>query len=107
MVIEDRLPSLFEAVNNDFASQSSRFKTNADSSWSINHKELRSDRASFFINRSWRGGTRSIAYLARVTSAGIATAPAAKVEAMYDPEKLALSDSKTLTTLKKETIVSE
>jgi uncharacterized protein YfaS (alpha-2-macroglobulin family) len=107
VVIEDRLPSLFEAVNNDFASQSSRFKTNADSSWSINHKELRSDRASFFINRSWRGGTRSIAYLARVTSAGIATAPAAKVEAMYDPEKLALSDSKTLTTLKKETMVSE
>jgi len=107
VVIEDRLPSLFEAVNNNFASQSSRFKTNSDSSWSINHKELRSDRASFFIDRSWRSGTRTIAYLARVTSAGVATAPAAKVEAMYDPERIALSDSKTLTTLRKETIVSE
>ncbi|MCP5535765.1 MAG: hypothetical protein H7A51_05960 [Akkermansiaceae bacterium] len=107
VVIEDRLPSLFEAVNNDFASQSSRFTTNSDSSWSIAHKELRSDRASFFINRSWGGGTRSIAYLARVTSAGVATAPAAKVEGMYDPTKIALSDSKTLTTLKKETIVGE
>ncbi|MBT8045355.1 MAG: hypothetical protein KJO79_10430, partial [Verrucomicrobiae bacterium] len=107
VVIEDRLPSLFETVNNDFASQSSRFKTNSDSSWSVAHKELRSDRASFFINRSWRGGTRSIAYLARVTSAGVATAPAAKVEAMYDPEKIALSNSKTLTTLRKETIAGE
>ncbi len=107
VVIEDRLPSLFEAVNNDFASQSSRFSTNSDNTWSIAHKELRSDRASFFINRSWHSGTRTISYLARVTSAGIATAPAAKVEAMYDPERLALSDSKTLTTLKKQTVVSE
>jgi uncharacterized protein YfaS (alpha-2-macroglobulin family) len=107
VVIEDRLPSLFEAVNNNFASQRSRFSTNSDNTWRIAHKELRSDRASFFINRSWRNGTRTISYLARVTSAGIATAPAAKVEAMYDPERIALSDSKILTTLKNETIVSE
>ena len=42
-----------------------------------------------------------------MTTAGIATAPAAKVEAMYDPEQLALSESNTLTTLKKEAVVSE
>lgn len=107
VVIEDRLPSLFEVVNNDFASQSSRFRTNTDSRWRVNHRELRSDRASFFITRSWRSGTRSLSYLARVTSAGIATAPAAKVEAMYDPEQIALSESNTMTTLKKETVVSE
>ena len=107
VVIEDRLPSLFETVNNDFASQSSRFRTNSDSSWNVAHKELRSDRASFFVNRSWRGGTRTISYLARVTSAGVATAPAAKVEAMYDPEQLALSESKTLTTLRKEAVAGE
>ena len=107
VVIEDRLPSLFEAVNNDFKSQSSRYITNSDNRWSINHKELRSDRASFFINRSWRGDTRTISYLARVTTAGVATAPVAKVEAMYDPEQIALSESKTLTTLRKEAVVSE
>ncbi|BDS05565.1 membrane protein [Oceaniferula spumae] len=107
VVIEDRLPSLFEAVNNDFASQSSKFKGNSDYQWSINHKELRSDRASFFVNRSWSGGTRTVSYLARVTTAGTATAPAAKVECMYDPIQLALSDSKKLTTLKKEAVVGK
>lgn len=107
VVIEDRLPSLFETVNNQFESQSSRFSSNSDRSWNISHKELRSDRAVFFFNRSWRQGTRTISYLARVTSAGTAIAPAAKVEAMYAPQQLALSDSKILTTLKKETIVSE
>ena len=107
VVIEDRLPALFETVNNDFASQSSRFKTNTDNAWSISHKELRSDRAIFFLDRSWRKGTRTISYLARVTSAGVATAPAAKVEAMYDPERLALSNSQTLTTLKKGTVVGK
>lgn len=107
VVIEDRLPSLFETVNNDFASQSSRFKTNTDNAWRMSHKELRSDRAIFFLDQSWRQGTRTISYLARVTSAGVATAPAAKVEAMYDPEQLALSNSKTLTTLKKGTVVGK
>lgn len=107
VVIEDRLPSLFETVNNEFASQQSRFAGNSDQAWDISHKELRSDRAVFFLDRSWNNGSRTISYLARVTSSGVATAPAAKVEAMYDPEQLALSDSKTLTTLKKETIVSE
>ena len=104
VVIEDRLPSLFETVNNSFQSQSSRFSTSSDRSWNISHKELRSDRAIFFFDRSWSHGTRTISYLARVTSAGTATAPAAKVEAMYDPEQLALSDSKKLTTLKKEIV---
>ncbi len=102
VVIEDRLPSLFETVNNNFKSQSSRFSSSSDRSWNISHKELRSDRALFFFDRSWTNGTRTISYLARVTTAGTATAPAAKVEAMYDPEQLALSDSKKLTTLKKE-----
>ena len=107
VVIEDRLPSLFEAVNNDFASQRSKFRGNSDYQWSINHKELRSDRASFFVNRSWKNGMRTISYLARVTSAGVATAPAAKVECMYDPIQVAITDSVKLTTRKKETVVTK
>ena len=91
-------------MNNEFASQSSRFATNSDKSWSIAHKELRSDRASFFVNRSWHNGTRTISYLARVTSAGTATAPAPKVEAMYEPQRIALGNSKTLTTLRREAV---
>jgi uncharacterized protein YfaS (alpha-2-macroglobulin family) len=107
VVIEDRLPSLFEAVNNNFASQSAHIQAQSDNAWDISHKELRSDRAVFFIDRSWSKGTRTISYLARVTSAGTATAPAAKVEAMYEPERLALSKSQTMTTLKKETVVGK
>jgi len=104
VVIEDRLPALFETVNNQFASQRSHHTSSSDNDWQISHKELRSDRAVFFIDRSWQNATRTISYLARVTTAGTATAPAAKVEAMYDPEQLALTKSATLTTLKKTTV---
>ncbi|NWK57066.1 hypothetical protein HW115_15695 [Verrucomicrobiaceae bacterium N1E253] len=107
VVIEDRIPALFEAVNNQFESQRSRFSTNTDHSWKITHKELRSDRAVFFFDRSWGGSKRTLSYLARVTSAGTAVAPSAKVEAMYDPEQLALSKSQTLTTLKKGSMADQ
>ena len=59
----------------------------------MSHQELRDDRAVFFIDHPDRGGSHSLSYLARVTSAGEAIAPPAKVEAMYDPQSFALSSS--------------
>jgi uncharacterized protein YfaS (alpha-2-macroglobulin family) len=96
MVIEDRLPAIFEAVNNDFASQAANGNAGATSEnhWNISHSELRSDRAVFFFDRIWRGGRQSITYLARCTMEGNAVAPPAKVESMYDPNNTALSSSR-------------
>lgn len=101
VVIEDRLPAMFECVNNNFSSQRSRIKTNSENTWEISHKELRSDRSVFFLDRTWRNGSETISYLARVTFAGQASAPAAKIEAMYEPEQIALSASQTITTQNK------
>ncbi len=98
LVIEDPLPSLFETVNNDFASQSAAagIRT-SENEWNVSHSELRTDRAEFFLDEVWRKGTYTVSYLARCTIAGKATAPPAKVESMYDPENFALSASRVFT----------
>lgn len=96
LVVDDPLPSLFETVNTQFASQAGRLAKG--NYWNPNYKELRDDRALFFINHVARAGVYKLSYHARVTSAGEATAPPAKVEAMYEPEFYALSPSRRLTT---------
>jgi uncharacterized protein YfaS (alpha-2-macroglobulin family) len=99
LVIEDPLPSVFETVNTDFASQSSALGVRtSENDWNISHSELRSDRAVFFLDHIWRKGTYTVTYLARCTLAGTATAPPAKVESMYDPENFALSASRVFST---------
>ena len=95
VVVEDPLASLFETVNSDFQSQrSAAGVSGSENDWSVSHSELRSDRAVFFLDHVRRGGTHTLSYLARCTIAGRATAPPAKVESMYDPEKFALSASR-------------
>ncbi|WP_367870985.1 alpha-2-macroglobulin [Luteolibacter sp. Populi] len=96
LVIEDRLPAIFEAVNNDFASQAANGNAGrtSENDWAISHSELRSDRAMFFYDRSWAGGKKVVSYLARCTMEGKAVAPPAKVESMYDPDNTALSASR-------------
>ncbi|NQX00172.1 hypothetical protein HQ447_05895, partial [bacterium] len=98
LVIDDPLPSLFETVNADFATQraAAGIRT-SENDWQVSHSELRSDRASFFLDEVWRKGTYTLTYLARCTIAGQATAPPAKVESMYDPENFALSASRVFT----------
>ncbi|MES2920037.1 MAG: MG2 domain-containing protein [Verrucomicrobiota bacterium] len=99
LVIEDPLPSVFETVNTDFKSQraAAGIRT-SENDWNVSHSELRSDRASFFLDEVWRKGTYAVTYLARCTLAGQATAPPAKVESMYDPENFALSASRVFAT---------
>ena len=96
LVIDDPLPSIFEAVNTEFASQAGRLKRKVR--WNISNQELRDDRAVFFVNYVPRSGTYKASYHARVTSAGTAIAPPAKVEAMYEPEFFALSPSRPFKT---------
>ena len=89
--MDDPLPTTFECVNSDFASQSTHVRGSADKSWKVSHQELRNDRALFFLNRSWGGSTEKLSYLARITSSGKVAVPPAKVEAMYDPDTYGLS----------------
>jgi uncharacterized protein YfaS (alpha-2-macroglobulin family) len=96
LVIDDALPSIFETVNTEFESQAGRVAN--QSNWSISHQELRDDHAVFFLNYVPRSGTYTVTYHARVTSAGEAKAPPAKIEAMYDPEFYALSTSRRFKT---------
>lgn len=99
LVIEDLLPSVFETVNTDFKSQRAAVGTpTSENDWNVSHSELRTDRASFFLDHVWRKGTYTLTYLARCTVAGQAIAPPAKVESMYDPENFALSASRVFTT---------
>ena len=56
--------------------------------WSSDYKELRADRAVFFCDHLYAGRFR-LQYLARVRAAGTATAPAAKIEEMYHPDRFA------------------
>ena len=96
LAIDDPLPSIFEAVNTDFASQSGRLDRDED--WRVSHHELRDDRALFFVDYLARSGSYTLSYHARVTSAGSAVAPPAKVEAMYEPDFYALSASRKFAT---------
>ena len=99
LVIEDPLPSVFETVNTDFKSQRAAVGiATSENDWNISHSELRSDRATFFLDEVWRKGTYTVTYLARCTLAGQAVAPPAKVESMYNPENFALSASRVFTT---------
>jgi uncharacterized protein YfaS (alpha-2-macroglobulin family) len=96
IVVEDNLPSIFEAVNNDFASQKANPNAGGTSekSWKVSHSEIRADRVMFFYD-DWYRGNQSLTYLARCTMEGEATAPPAKVESMYDPDSIALSASRS------------
>lgn len=93
VVIDDPLPSTFEIVNSDFASQSAFVSGGSDNNHRVSRRELRNDRALFFLNRSWGNTTQELSYLARITASGTVEAPPAKAEAMYDPSRYALSEA--------------
>jgi len=98
VAVEDPLPAVFEAVNPNFKTQRMRAGENLGADWLSDYRELREDRALFFADAVFPG-TYAIRYLARVVAAGDATAPSAKVEEMYHPERCGLTDSQKLATL--------
>jgi uncharacterized protein YfaS (alpha-2-macroglobulin family) len=91
VAIDDPLPSVFEAVNPEFKTQAMAGQA-LSNVWASDFNELRDDRALFFKNTMWPG-KHQIRYLARVRATGSATAPPAKIEEMYHPERFGLSDS--------------
>ena len=98
LAIDDPLPSIFEAVNPNFKSQATQ-KVNKDRearTLYTNHRELRKDRALFFADSVFRAGDYSIQYLARVVAPGEVTAPPAKIEAMYEPQRFGLSGTERI-----------
>ena len=91
VVIDDPLPAIFEAVNPEFKSQAMA-GGELSNVYASDFTELRDDRALFFSNSMWPG-KHQIRYLARVRATGSATAPPAKIEEMYHPDRFGLSAS--------------
>ena len=98
LAINDPLPAVLEAVNPAFKSQATRAGEKLGTDWLSDFRELREDRALFFADRIGPGNY-TVRYLARCSSAGTATAPSAKVEEMYHPERFGLTESAQLTSL--------
>jgi uncharacterized protein YfaS (alpha-2-macroglobulin family) len=96
VAVDDPLPAVLEIVNPTFRTQQIRAADQAmlekgTDRWPGSFQEARKDRMLFFAN--WvEPGTYQLSYLARVRAAGTATAPAAKIEAMYQPARFALSE---------------
>lgn len=98
VVVDDPLPAIFEAINPAFKSQETMAGQRLGIDWMSDHQELRDDRALFFAD-DLAPGDYTIRYLARVRAAGTATAPAAKIEEMYHPERFGLTETLQLTSL--------
>ncbi len=100
LAVEDPLPSVFEPVNPEFATQNQRQDAKAqDNAWSCDHRELRNDKALFFTDDWSQLGTFELKYLARVIAEGDVIAPPARIEAMYQPDQYGLSDITRVQTL--------
>ena len=97
VVLEDRLPAAFEAVDPALSSQSlpEGVRENSDLLWwqssGVSHREFLKDRVRVFVD-NWGNRSRlEVRYVARVVRSGRVTAPGAKVELMYRPEAHGLS----------------
>lgn len=93
LAIDDPLPAVFEAVNPSFrTSETQRVNTARESRtlWT-SYSELRKDRVLYFADSVYGAGDYSLQYLARVVAPGEVTAPPAKIEAMYEPQRFGLS----------------
>lgn len=95
IAIDDPLPAVFEAVNPSFKTQAMRADGSRGSMFT-DYRELRRDRALFFRDHL-APGSYTITYLARVRAAGAVTAPAAKIEEMYRPERFGLTETTDVT----------
>jgi uncharacterized protein YfaS (alpha-2-macroglobulin family) len=98
VAVDDALPSILEAVNPEFRTQGARDAAAASRDgeyWMADFQEMRKDRFLSFAN--WvRPGTYTLRYVARVRAAGEVTAPSAKVEEMYHPDRYGISETQTI-----------
>jgi uncharacterized protein YfaS (alpha-2-macroglobulin family) len=98
VAVNDPLPAVLEAINPVFKSQETLAGERLGEEWAGDHQELRDDCAVFFANHL-EPGDYTIRYLARVRAAGTVTAPSAKVEEMYHPERFGLTETLQVTSL--------
>jgi uncharacterized protein YfaS (alpha-2-macroglobulin family) len=102
LAIDDPLPSVLEAINPEFDTQSERQGDQLPEgvgAWFCDHREVRADRALFFTDYAPEKGKFQLRYLARVIGEGDSIAPSARIEAMYEPSKYGLSPTHRLRTL--------
>ena len=92
LAVEDPLPGVFEAINPAFKSQEVVAGETMGTEFVSDYRELREDRAVFFVDLLYPG-RYTLRYLARVISAGDATAASAKIEEMYHPERFGTTES--------------
>lgn len=99
LAIDDALPAIFEAVNPEFKTSETQKVNAAREARSLyaTHTELRKDRVLFFADYVYGAGDYSLQYLARVVAPGEVTAPPAKIEAMYEPQRFGLSGTGRIT----------
>jgi uncharacterized protein YfaS (alpha-2-macroglobulin family) len=98
LAIDDPLPAIFESVNPAFQGRGER----VDEDWTgqtlpRDFEEMRTDRTLFFCNYLAAKDNYRVEYLARVVAAGTATAPPAKIEAMYEPQRHGLTATTRVT----------
>lgn len=95
LAIDDALPAIFEAVNPEFRTSETQRVNAARSARTLwtSHRELRRDRVLFFADSVFGAGDYQLQYLARVVAPGEVSAPPAKIEAMYEPQRFGLSGS--------------
>lgn len=99
LAIDDALPSIFEAINPDFKTSETQRVNAGDQARRLyaNHSEIRKDRVLFFADYVYGAGDYRLQYLARVVAPGEVTAPPAKIEAMYEPQRFGLSGTGRIT----------
>ncbi|MCX6877506.1 MAG: MG2 domain-containing protein [Verrucomicrobia bacterium] len=98
LAVDDPLPAVFEAVNPLFKTQEMNPGVAVERNCFSDFREIRTDRALFFADHI-QPGNYTIRYLARVCAAGRVTAPAAKIEEMYHPERFGMSATEEVTTI--------
>ncbi|MCU0656877.1 MAG: MG2 domain-containing protein [Polyangiaceae bacterium] len=107
VVLDDPIPAGLEPVDTSLQGASSWARGGDDDSdenepgawrWEskVTRKELRDDRALFFVDRM-APGVHRFRYLARATTLGTFVAPPTRVEEMYTPETFGQTAAATLT----------
>ena len=98
VVIDDALPAILEAINPELRTQVARAAGAVEgdgSQWVSDFREIRQDRCLSFADEV-EPGTYTLQYVARVRAAGSVTAPPAKVEEMYHPERCGFTETRRL-----------
>jgi uncharacterized protein YfaS (alpha-2-macroglobulin family) len=104
VVVDDPLPSVLEPINTEFKTQQlaggqtpAWLARDSGGYWEDDFREIRAGRMLFFADQVGRG-TYVLRYVARVRAAGTATAPPAKAEEMYHPDRFGLTDTPVVKT---------